>query len=107
MSDDAKPDVRHNPARHRFELWRDDARVGQINYEERDGLLVLTHTEVDSRLEGHGLGSALIRATLEQLDAAGTRIRPDCPFVKAYVQHHPEFVHLVPEDSREQYGLTP
>ncbi len=30
---------------------------------------------------------------------------PFCPFVNAYMQHHPEYVELVPERYRETFGL--
>ncbi len=92
--------VRDVPEQHRFEaVGGDGAVLGVAAYERRPGVVVFTHTEVDPRQEGHGVGSALVRAALAQVRAAGDRVDPVCPFVRAYLDEHPDEADLA-DDAR-------
>jgi hypothetical protein len=89
-------EVRENEAARRFELASGDA-VAFIEY-RRDGDAVdLVHTEVPQALEGKGIGSALVRGTLERLRAEGARVVPSCSFVARYIERHPEYGTMVAE----------
>ena len=89
-------DVRDVPERQRFEARGDDGTVlGVAEYERRPGVVVFTHTEVDPRQEGHGIGSALVRAALDHVREAGDRIEPVCPFVRSFVAENPDYADLV------------
>ncbi|WP_428966626.1 GNAT family N-acetyltransferase [Micromonospora fluostatini] len=83
--------VTDEPARRRFEILVDDALAGFTTYEPRGEVLVFTHTEVDPRFQDQGVGSALIRATLDQIRDRGGRIVVHCPFMTAFVDRHPEY----------------
>jgi len=85
--------VRDNTALHRFELDA-DGHVAFSNYKRGDGLLTILHTEVPKALEGRGIGSSLIRGALEAARAEGLKVKPVCPFAKAYVDRHPEYADL-------------
>jgi uncharacterized protein len=86
--------VRDNTARHRFELDA-DGHVAFSNYQRGDGVLTILHTEVPKALEGHGIGSALIRGVLDAARSQGLKINPVCPFAKSYMERHPEFADLL------------
>lgn len=95
------PTVTDLPDEHRFEARDADGTVlGVAEYRRRPGVVVFTHTEVDPRQEGHGVGSALVRAALDAVRAAGDRIDPQCPFVRAFVDDHPDYADLVTPDAR-------
>ncbi|NYD41988.1 hypothetical protein BJZ21_002071 [Nocardioides panaciterrulae] len=86
----------HNTADHRYEGWCDDELAGFAEYRLTDGVVVFTHTEVDDRFEGRGVGSALARFALEDVrDDGGRKVRPVCPFIKTWIDKHPEFATLV------------
>ncbi|WP_406043548.1 MULTISPECIES: GNAT family N-acetyltransferase [unclassified Micromonospora] len=87
--------VEENPAKHRFEILVDDALAGFTAYIPRGELLVFTHTEVDERFQNMGVGSALIRGTLDQIRERGGRLVAKCPFVAAFIKRHPEYADLV------------
>ncbi|WP_433119954.1 GNAT family N-acetyltransferase [Micromonospora sp. CA-246542] len=90
--------VEDNPAKNRFEILVDDALAGFTAYLPRgEDVLVFTHTEVDPGFQGKGVGGALIRATLDQVRARGGRVVPQCPFVAAFIDKHPEYADLVAE----------
>ena len=82
--------VSDNPARSRFELAVGDD-VAFVDYMRSGDRVVLTHTEVPEALSGQGIGSKLVRGTLEALRAGGQRAGSRCSFVSAYVERHPEY----------------
>nr|WP_204342898.1 GNAT family N-acetyltransferase [Micromonospora terminaliae] len=87
--------VEENPARHRFEILVDDALAGSTEYVPRGEVLVFTHTEVDERFQNMGVGSALIKGTLDQIRERGGRIATQCRFMAAFIERHPEYADLV------------
>ncbi len=98
-------EVADSPDRDRYELSADGEVVGFTAYVSRPGLIAFTHTEVDERLQGRGLGDRLIRFALEDARARGLAVLPFCPFVKAFIERNPEFVALVPDSYRGQFGV--
>ena len=102
MSDQA---VRDNAEARRFEIWVGGEPAGYAKYQWMDGDLAITHTEIDDRFEGQGLGSALARSVLDSLRESGTKVLPYCPFLRSYIDRHPEYLDLVPADRRERFRL--
>lgn len=98
-------DVVDRPEQHRYEILADGAVAGFAAYALRGTSLTLTHTVVDDAYEGRGLGSTLVRQVLDQARERGLEVLPACPFVRAYLQRHGEYVALVPEEARARYGL--
>jgi predicted GNAT family acetyltransferase len=96
----------------RFEIHVDGRLAGFAQYRmkagphEEGGLIVFTHTEIDDAFGGRGLGSILVRAALDTARSRGLAVRPDCPFVRAYVARHPDdYLDLVPVELRPRLGL--
>ena len=86
--------VRDNTERHRFELDA-QSHTAFSNYKRAGGVLTIMHTEVPTALNGKGIGSKLVRGLLELARAEGSKVKPLCPFVKAYIAKHPEYADLV------------
>lgn len=90
------PDIHDVPEESRYEARIDDELAGVAAYDlHDDGVVEITHTVVEDRFEGRGIGSALTRAALEQIRADNGRVIPTCPFVATYVEQHPEYANLV------------
>ncbi len=87
-------EVRDNEQRHRFELAV-DGRTAFSQYKLAPGIITFLHTEVPKELEGHGIGSRLVRGELEAARARGLKVVAKCPFVAAYIKKHPEFQDLL------------
>ena len=88
--------VKKNDDAHRYEAFIDGDRVGFAEYQLTDQLVVFTHTEVEERCEGLGVGSALARAALDDVRAQGERkVLPLCPFIKGWIAHHEDYQDLV------------
>jgi predicted GNAT family acetyltransferase len=87
--------VRDNPDELRYEIEEDGEVRGFIQYRRDDGVITLVHTDVDPKWEGHGVGSALAQGALDDIRARGLKVRPLCPFVAAYIRHHPDYEEIV------------
>ena len=88
------PRMKDNPAPGRFEMASGDA-VAFVEYTRAGDRIVLTHTEVPQALSGQGVGSKLVRGTLDAVRAEGLKVVPRCGFVAAYVERHPEYRDLL------------
>ena len=88
-------EVADNPAERRYEVTVDGEVAGASYYWDRDGVRIVTHTEVDAEWEGQGVGSRLIAGALDDIRARGLRVTPLCPFTAAYIDRHPEYSDLV------------
>jgi uncharacterized protein len=95
MPDTARPfSVKHNEARHRFEIAL-EGHVNRVEYELDGKLMRITHTVVHPSLEGRGIASTLVAATLAHARANGLKVDPQCPYTRAYMQRHPETQDLL------------
>ena len=55
-----------------------------------DTLVIADYTGVPDALRGLGVGKALVERLLSDARAAGQRIVPLCPYVRAYADRHRE-----------------
>ena len=90
-------EVKDNPAASRFEMASGDA-VAFVEYTRAGERIVLTHTEVPEALSGQGVGSKLVRGTLDAVRSEGLKVVPRCEFVAAFVARHPEYRHLLTDE---------
>ena len=88
-------EVVDHPEKQRYEAREDGEVVGFAAYRRHDDVVVFTHTEVDDRQEGKGVGSTLVRTALDDVRRQGLSIEPRCPFVKAWVDRHPDYQDLL------------
>ena len=85
-----------NPEASRYEAHIDGDLAGFAAYDLTDKLVVFTHTEVEDRFEGRGVGGTLARFALDDVRASGTRkVLPLCPFIKGWIAKHPDYADLV------------
>ena len=86
--------VTNNERAGRFEVTV-DGHTGFLQYRAVPGNgIELMHTEVPRELEGRGLGGSLARAALDHARAAGLEVTATCPFVRRYLERHPEYADL-------------
>jgi uncharacterized protein len=87
-------DVVNNRAQQRYELAV-DGHVAATYYEIVGGVITFVHTEVPPELGGKGIGSKLIKGALDQVRTDGLRVIAQCPFVKAWIDKHPDYAELL------------
>ena len=91
---DDMTDVTNNKADHRYELTV-DGHVAATYYKIAGDLITFVHTEVPPELGGKGIGSKLVKGALEQVRGEGLKVVAECPFVKGYIDKHPEYSALL------------
>jgi uncharacterized protein len=91
--------VIHNEPAHRFEVHV-DGETALLVYRRDGGTITLIHTGVPSGIGRHGIGTELVRASLEYAKREGLRVIPLCPFAASYVRNHPEYLDLVQDKLR-------
>jgi predicted GNAT family acetyltransferase len=91
-------EVRDVPDRHRYEAVVDGTVAGFAVYRDYRGARVFTHTEVLPEYEGRGVGTALARGALDDVRASGRTLVARCPFIRSYLERHPEYADLVDAD---------
>ncbi len=99
------PEVRQDPDGTRFVVRVDGEVAGYAEYVLEDGTATFTHTVVDPAYEGQGLGSRLVAGVLASARAQGLVVVPVCPFVRSWLQRHPEQADLVPAELHAELGL--
>jgi predicted GNAT family acetyltransferase len=82
-----------NTDKHRFETTVDNI-TAFVEYTLVKQTINYTHTEVPPGLEGKGVGSALARFVLDYAVENHLRVMPLCPFIKAYIDRHPEYAPI-------------
>lgn len=98
-------EVRDEREASRYVITVDGEPAGFAQYRDRGAAIAFVHTEVDDRFEGRGLGGRLVARALDDVRARGLAVLPFCPFVRSYIERHREYLDLVPEDQRAQFGL--
>ncbi len=98
-------EIVNEPEEERYTISVDGEPAGYTQYRDQDGGLAFVHTEIDDRFEGRGLGGRLISFALDDARSRGLSVLPFCPFVKAYIQRHPDYLDLVPENLRPRFEL--
>jgi predicted GNAT family acetyltransferase len=95
-----------DPEAGRFDIVADGERAGFVAYRRAGSTIELTHTEIDPRFEGRGLGSVLVHGALDAARAGSLAVLPYCPFVRRYIQRHREYLDLVPVAERARFNLA-
>ena len=98
-------EITDDPSQERFEIHDDGGLAGYAMYRRRPPIIAFIHTEVDPRFEGRGFGGQLVRAALDSSRQDGLEVLPFCPFVRDWIQGHPEYLDLVPADRRKAFDL--
>lgn len=82
-------EVTNNAAAGRYQAVV-DGLTAQLTYRLQGDRMIATHTGVPAAIEGRGIGSALVRAAVEDAIARDLTIVPLCSFVAGWLDRHPE-----------------
>jgi predicted GNAT family acetyltransferase len=98
--------VRDNQEQERYEIVADGQVAGILTYRLRDGAVSFQHTEVENAYSGEGFASTLVRNALDRSSAKGLRVLPYCPYVRWWIEKHPDYIDLVPADKQPEFGFA-
>jgi predicted GNAT family acetyltransferase len=91
-------EIVRNDDENRYEALVNGALAGFAEFTLTSQTITFTHTEVDDEYEGQGVGSALAQGVLDDAIRRGDRrIKVVCPFIKAWIERHPDYQHLLAE----------
>ncbi|APE38832.1 GNAT family N-acetyltransferase [Nocardia mangyaensis] len=77
-------------------MFYDGELAGFTEYVERGNDTDFVHTEIDDAFAGKGLGGVLAKQAIEDVIARGRTVTAHCPFIRAYLDKHPEYdAHVV------------
>jgi hypothetical protein len=101
------PVVTDNPAASRYELRVGSELAGFVDYRlrDRDGLISLVHTQVQPAFQGAHLATHLARFSLDDARRRGLSVLPFCPYITSWIKKHTDYVDLVPEERRADFGF--
>lgn len=94
MATEADLTVRENTAKRRFEVMV-DGEAAYVTFKREEGRITFLHTFVSASLEGQGIAGRLAEYGLEHARKHGLVVVPVCPYVRGYVERHPEYQDLV------------
>ncbi|MFJ8770349.1 GNAT family N-acetyltransferase [Streptomyces clavifer] len=85
------------PEARRYEARVDGNSVvaGYAEYIRTAELIAFVHTEVSSECEGMGVGSALVRTSLDAARTEGLRVLATCPFYAGWIARHADYQDLL------------
>ena len=86
--------VINNPNLGRYELAV-EGHIAAAYYHRSNGVVTFDHTEVPPELGGKGVGSKLVKGALDQVRADGLKVVAECPFVKGWIEKHPDYRDLL------------
>ena len=87
--------VRDVPEDHKYEIREGDRVLGIAVYRRRGDVTDFLHTEVDPDAGRSGVGGTLVRAALDDVRSSGGSVIASCPFVRGWIERHPEYAELV------------
>jgi predicted GNAT family acetyltransferase len=87
--------IEDDPQKRRYQVWLGDEFAAYSEYENEPGRIVFTHTVVRPKFEGRGIGSRLAKFAVDDARTRGLRITPICPFIRSWLERHPEYDSIV------------
>lgn len=88
------PEIRHLPDARRFEIDT-DGHTGVLDYSEQGDRVSFDHVVVPDAIGGRGVAGQLTRFALDHAREQGWRVIPRCPYVKRWIERHPEYADIV------------
>lgn len=79
-----------------IEVFIEDFKAGEITYIwENEHTIAVTHTGVNPKYEGQGIGKKLVLKIAEYALSNHLKIVPICPFVPVVLNRIPEYKDLI------------
>lgn len=98
--------VEHVADPDRFQILLDGEPAGFTQFADSGTDRIFFHTVMDPAFGGRGLGGKLVSAALDRTREEGQSVVALCPFVKGYVEKHPEYADLTVEPTQAHVDVA-
>ncbi len=88
-----------NKAENQFE-YHQDGEMAFLEYIEKDGKIIMTHTEAPEALQGTGAAKELVKNALQYSRDNNFQVSPSCPYVAKYIERNPEWEDILTDGYR-------
>jgi len=78
----------------RFTINVED-HIGALIFTMADGIMRITSVRVPDAIGGRGVAGRLTRHALDQARSDGMAVDPACPYVKRWIERHPDYADLI------------
>ncbi|HEX5465976.1 MAG TPA: GNAT family N-acetyltransferase [Candidatus Limnocylindrales bacterium] len=95
-------EIHDDPDHSRYRLTVDGQRAGYVTYARQLGEVTFIHTVIRPAYAGRGLGQRLAAFVLDEARAGGRRVRPQCPYIAAYIERHGSYRDLIADPAIDQ-----
>ena len=82
--------VTKNDQQSRYEAYIGGELAGFAEFRREGDVIVMLNTETFEAFSGKGVGSALARFALDHIACQNLSVRPDCTFIKGWLDKHPD-----------------
>lgn len=72
-----------------------DGQNSVIDYRKEGDVLDIYHTYVPTDFRGQGIASKLVQKALDHAYEHNYKVKPTCPFVATFIEHHEAYRSLV------------
>jgi hypothetical protein len=100
-----EPEIVDDKEQSRYEAHLGGETVAIADYVKQPGTVSFTHTETFAGHKGQGIAGKIVDRALRDARDEELEVIPFCSFVADYIGAHREFLELVPEDRRGEFGL--
>ncbi|GAF19544.1 hypothetical protein JCM19046_4202 [Bacillus sp. JCM 19046] len=69
----------------------DNNAIGELEFQSEDDHIVITHTFVDPKARGTGIGADLVAELVNDMRQQNQKIKPVCAFAKAEFDKHQDY----------------
>ena len=90
-------DIQHreNDSRGMFYIKSEKGMIGELTYHKsKDNILTIDHTEVKREMENQGIGSSLVKKSVEYARENDLKIDPLCPFAEVQFEMHKSYADV-------------
>ena len=87
--------ITHNAEEQRYEIAVDGILAGFSQAVEDGDVVTFPHTEIFDQFEGQGLASELVTGALDDVRVRGKKVIATCPYVKRFIDKHPDCADLL------------
>ena len=87
--------ITHNAEEQRYEIAVDGILAGFSQAVEDGDVVTFPHTEIFDQFEGQGLASELVTGALDDVRVRGKKVIATCPYVKRFIDKHPDYADLL------------